>query len=142
MNTRSPAQLYALVVGAILVVVGVVGFFANTSFAVGADVPRAPLFGFLDVNGWHNVVHLVTGAAGLAAFRNPVSARTYALVLGVVYLIVALWGFALGGGVILNLLPVNAADNLLHLVLGILGLAAWALVRRATAAMPRWARRA
>jgi hypothetical protein len=62
MNTRKPAQLYALVVGAILVVAGVVGFFLNASFAVGADVPRAPLFGLLDVNGWHNLVHLVTGA--------------------------------------------------------------------------------
>jgi len=126
-TTRTPAQLYALVVGAVLLGAGILGFFYNSSFAIGDDVPRDAVLGLLDVNAWHNIVHLATGALGLAAFAHAASARAYALGLGVVYLLVAIWGFAIGdGGVILNLIPINAPDNVLHLLLGIGGLAAGA----------------
>lgn len=78
----------------------------------------------LDVNGWHNLVHLATGALGLATFARAASARAYALGLGAVYLVVAIWGFILGGHqVILNLVPINTEDNVLHLLLAFAGLA-------------------
>jgi hypothetical protein len=50
------------------------------------------VFGILDVNAWHNIVHIVTGALGLLMFRT--AAREYALGLGVVYVIVAIWGWS------------------------------------------------
>ena len=126
-STRTPAQLYALLVGATLVGAGVLGFFYNASFATGDDVPRDAVLGILDVNAWHNIVHIATGALGLATFGSAAAARGYALALGAVYLVVALWGFVLGNGeVILNLVPVNTADNALHLLLAIAGLAAGA----------------
>jgi uncharacterized protein DUF4383 len=124
-TTRTPAQLYALVVGAVLAAAGVLGFFYSADF--GTPGATSPVLGILDVNGWHNVVHLATGLLGLAMMASPASARAYAFLLGVVYLVVAVWGFALGGdGVILSVLPVNAADDVLHLALGVLGLAAGA----------------
>ena len=49
------------------------------------------MLGILAVNGWHNIVHLVTGLLGLAAVGY--AARAYALVLGLVYVVVAIWGF-------------------------------------------------
>ncbi len=126
-RNRTPAQLYALVVGGVLVAAGIMGFAYNSSFATGDDVPRDAVLGLLDVNAWHNIVHIATGALGLATFTSIVAARGYALGLGVVYLLVAIWGFALGSGeVILNLIPINTADNLLHLALAIAGLGAGA----------------
>ena len=124
---RTPAQLYALLVGAVLVGAGIMGFFYNSSFDTGGHVPRDAVLGVLDVNAWHNLVHLATGALGLATFASVAAARTYAVGVGVVYLIVAIWGLALGdGGTILGIVPVNTEDNVLHVLLAVTGLAAGA----------------
>jgi hypothetical protein len=70
-------------------------------------------------------VHLLTGLLGLAAAGY--AARQYALGLGLVYVVVAIWGFAIGSGdSILGTVPVNTEDNVLHLILGLTGLAAGA----------------
>jgi hypothetical protein len=122
-QSRTPAQLYALVVGATLVVAGIIGFFYNSTFTSDKSV-HDDVFGILAVNGWHNVVHIVTGALGLLAFGY--AARAYAGGLGVVYIIVAIWGFIIGSGdSILSIVPVNTADNVLHLLIGIAGIAAF-----------------
>ena len=127
MAERSPAQLYAFVFGFVLVAAGIIGFFYEASFAVGDDtlVEREAVLGILDVNGWHNLVHILTGVVGLAAASAYSSSRTYALVLGVVYIAVAVWGFIIGSGdSILSIIPVNTADNVLHLLIGVAGIAA------------------
>ena len=91
----SPARLYALVIGATLVVAGIIGFFYSASFSVD-PVERSAVLGLLDVNGWHNLVHIGSGALGLAV--AGFAARSYALGLGLVYTVVAVWGFAIGDG--------------------------------------------
>ena len=131
MDASSPARLYALLVGGVLTIAGIIGFFYDSSFDTGSALTADAVFGILDVNGWLNVVHIVTGLLGLAAVGY--AARTCALVLGVVYVVVAIWGFAEttnGSGVILDFLPVNTEDNILHLVLGLTGLAAGAATPR------------
>ena len=124
MTGRSPAQSYALVFGVVLVAAGIVGFFYSSDFASPGEVDG--VFGILDVNGWHNVVHIATGALGLVAFASGVSAaRTYAFAIGAVYVIVAVWGFAIGDGQsILGIIPINTEDDILHLLIGISGIAA------------------
>jgi len=77
------------------------------------------------VNGWHNLVHIATGAIGLAVVASYGGSRGYALGLGAVYILVAVLGFIAGNGdEILNLVPVNTEDNFLHLLIGIAGIAA------------------
>jgi len=138
MEGSSPARLYALTVGGVLTVAGIIGFFYNASFAVGDDINASdPVFGLLAVNAWHNIVHILTGVLGLLAAGY--AARTYALGLGLVYLVVAFLGFIdFGSGdlndTILQVIPVNTEDNFLHLALGVLGLAAGAATPRAGAA--------
>lgn len=84
MEQANPARLYALVFGAVLVVAGVIGFFYESTFTSDESV-RDAVFGILEVNGWHNLVHIATGALGLAAFAGGTyAARAYALGLGVV----------------------------------------------------------
>jgi hypothetical protein len=124
----NPARLYALVVGATLLLAGVIGFFYESTFTDDKSV-RDGVFGILDVNGWHNVVHIVTGLAGLAMFRTL--AKEYALGLGVLYVVVAIWGFIVGDGdSILSIIPVNTEDNVLHALIGVTGLAAYAAAMR------------
>ena len=118
----SPAKLYATLVGGVLVVAGIIGFFYSASFGSPGEVDDvAGLFG---VNGWHNLVHVLSGAVGLlvAGF----AARRYAFWLGIAYLGLALWGFVLGGGahLVLGFFPVDTEDNFLHLALGLLGVGA------------------
>ena len=123
MEERSPAQVYALVIGLTLVVAGIIGFFYSSSFGSPGDVDG--VLGILDVNGWHNIVHIASGAVGLLVVGSYRGARAYALGLGVVYLLVTLLGFIAGDGEeILNLIPVNTEDNFLHLLIGIAGIAA------------------
>jgi hypothetical protein len=121
MDAPTPARLYAASVGATLVVAGIVGFFYSASFGSPGQVDDA--FGIFAVNGWVNVLHILTGALGL--LMAGYASRQYALWLGVLYLAIALWGFAIGGGEsIIGLLPVNTANNILHLVIGALGVGA------------------
>jgi Domain of unknown function (DUF4383) len=123
MSDYTPAQLYAAIVGAVLVVAGIIGFFYNSTFTSDTAV-HDDVFGILSVNGWHNVVHIATGALGLLAVGY--AARFYAFGLGVVYIAVAIWGFVLTGSnpSILDVVPVNTADNFLHAALGVLGILA------------------
>jgi hypothetical protein len=132
MTTQTPARLYALVVGAVLLIAGIVGFAYSASFGSPGEVDS--VFGILDVNAWHNIVHVATGALGLLLFRT--AAREYALGLGAVYIVVAIWGFAIGDGEsILGFIPINTEDNILHTVLGVAGIAA-GLATRGEIAQP------
>jgi hypothetical protein len=132
----SPARLYAGGVGATLVVAGIIGFFYSADFGSPGDVDA--VFGILDVNGWHNLVHVLTGALGLFAFSAGVyAARQYALTAGAVYIVVAVWGFVLGSGdSILSIIPVNTGGNVLHLLIGIAGLGAGLATAEARTAAP------
>jgi zinc transporter ZupT len=124
-DASTPARLYAGLVGAVLVVAGIIGFFYNSDFTSNEAI-HDDVLGILSVNGWHNVVHLVTGGLGLLAFLAGARAsRTYALVVGAVYIVVAVWGFIIGSGdSILGIVPINTEDSVLHLILGIVGLGA------------------
>lgn len=122
----TPASLYAGLIGAVLLVAGIIGFFYSASFGSPGNVDA--VLGILDVNAWHNLIHIASGALGLLAFSSgPAASRTYALVFGVVYIVVAIWGFIIGSGeAILGFVPVNTEDNILHVILGVLGVGAYA----------------
>jgi hypothetical protein len=126
---RSPAQTYALVIGATLLVAGIVGFLYTGDFSTG-DATKDPenrdaVFGILDVNGWHNVVHVLTGLAGLAVAGSYAGARAYAITLGGVYFVVALLGIIAGDGdSLFGLLPVNTEDTVLHAAISFTGMLA------------------
>jgi hypothetical protein len=84
------------------------------------------VLGLLGVNGWHNLVHIASGAVGLAVAGSYVNSRLYALGLGVVYIALAFIGFIFvdNPGLLLDLVPLNAEDNVLHLLIGIAGVGA------------------
>jgi heme/copper-type cytochrome/quinol oxidase subunit 3 len=124
MTTRdkTPAQLYSLLFGVTLLVVGVLGFIADSSFGSGTNVNGSDFIIF-EVNGWHNLVHIASGLLGLALWSRRDTARLYALGFGAVYLAVTIWGF-IDGNSVLWLIPVDRADNVLHLLIAATGIAA------------------
>lgn len=101
-------KTYALVLGVILLLVGVVGFaFEDTLLWFG-------------INSVHNWVHILSGILALIAgwAAGGSYARTYNQVFGIVYLLVAILGLA-GVVFVMDLLNLNTADNLLHLAIGL-----------------------
>src|ERR671921_2246070 len=128
----TPAQWYCLLAGLALLLMGILGFLADASFDTGASTDTDRLGnadgalqgdGFLgfEVNAWHNIVHILSGLVLLAAFRRRGPAKAVALAFGVVYALVAIIGL-IDGNDVLGIIPVNAADNILHIALSALGI--------------------
>jgi hypothetical protein len=108
----SPNRLVALVVGAVYVVMGLLGLAASW----GADffAPHGGLLLGVQVNGFHNLVHLAIGAALLACGLSSVGvARSGNALIGAVVLLLALVGLFLVGSPA-NLLALNGAGNVVH----------------------------
>jgi hypothetical protein len=121
---RTPAQWYCLLAGAALLLAGLFGWIADATFdtATGDALQGDSFLGF-EVNGWHNLVHLLSGLVLLAAFAKRKRAKTVALAFGLVYGLVTLIGL-IDGNDIFGLLPINPADNILHLALAAAGVLA------------------
>lgn len=140
--TRSPVQLAALVVGAVFLLVGVLGFvpgvttnFDDLQFA--SHHSDALLLGVFQVSILHNIVHLLFGVAGILMARSVSGARNFLIGGGVVYLLLWLYGMLIDHDSAANFVPVNGADNWLHLLLGIGMLALGFLLTRGRAATTR-----
>ena len=120
-EAASPARLYAAVVGALLFLLGIVGFFYSASFGAPGEVAAA-LAG-LRVNAWLNLLYAALGALGLLLAGT--APRTYALGAGALLTLLGIWGLALDPGAsILGFLPAAGTNEALALALGLLGLLA------------------
>jgi hypothetical protein len=124
---RSAAQWFCLIVGATLVVVGLLGFLAEATFDTSAGGDPGALDGenfvLFEVNGWHNVVHIASGLFLLALAGKHRTARTAALAFGAIYAVVTVVGL-IDGHDVLGVIPVNPADNVLHILLTVAAFAA------------------
>jgi hypothetical protein len=125
--------LFALGFGAIYLLVGLVGFVPpllgeNLQGVMG---PFAGLLlGIFAVNWFHNVAHLLIGIAGLAVYRSFAGSKAYALILGVAYTALFLLGIVSGDvGTLGGLLPLNAPDDVLHLLTALVAFGAYFTAR-------------
>jgi hypothetical protein len=123
-STRTPVRTAALAVSVVFLLVGVLGFipgvtthYGNMTFA--GHQSDAHLLGVFQVSILHNVVHLLFGLAGLALARTASGARLYLIGGGAIYLVLWLYGLVVGQDSSANFVPVNTADDWLHLVLGL-----------------------
>ncbi|HEX6760769.1 MAG TPA: DUF4383 domain-containing protein [Propionibacteriaceae bacterium] len=123
-DTRTHVQKAAAIVGVVFLLVGVLGFipgittnFDDLSFA--GHQSDARLFGLFQVSILHNIVHLLFGIAGLALARTAAQARAYLVFGGAIYLVLFVYGLIVGQESAANFVPMNTADDFLHLILGI-----------------------
>src|ERR671913_1548711 len=119
---RTPAQWYCLLAGIALLLAGIFGFISDSEFDTGDGVQGDLFLGF-EVNAIHNLIHVASGLVLLAASPKRASARAVAIGFGLVYGLVAIIGL-IDGEDVLGLIPVNSADNILHIALSALGLIA------------------
>jgi hypothetical protein len=140
-TARARVQLAAVLVGSAFVLVGILGFIPGvTSHYHGTGgmgfsglKSHAELLGIFRVSVLHNGLHLLLGGAGLVASFKPNWARVYLIVGGVAYLVLFVYGLAIDFDTSANFVPLNTADNWLHLVLAILMVALGVLVGRRSA---------
>jgi hypothetical protein len=119
-HARTPAQWYCILAGLSLLLAGVLGFISDSSFDTGNDLQGDTFLGF-EVNAIHNLIHVASGLVLLAASPKRASAKAVALGFGLVYGLVAVIGL-IDGADVLGLIPVNSADNVLHIALATLGI--------------------
>jgi hypothetical protein len=117
---KTVPEILGLAFGAVYLLIGIIGFFITGFDDFFAHDTNETLLGF-EINGMHNVVHIVIGAAGLVLSRTLAGARTYGWLLAVGY------GAAFVYGLVAtnkdwDFLSLNWADNILHLATAVVGL--------------------
>ena len=120
---RAPVQRAALAVGAVFLAVGLLGFVPGITsnydqLTFAGHHSEAALLGVFNVSILHNLVHLAFGVAGIVLARTFNSARSYLIGGGIVYLLLFVYGLVVDHDSSANFVPVNDADNWLHLLLG------------------------
>jgi hypothetical protein len=107
-------RIVGVVFGAVYLLVGLLGFAVTggvSFFATSGGL----LLGIFEVNPFHNVAHLLIGAAlliaGLASTR---AAKGTNITIGAAYLLLGIVGFFLTG-TMANVLALNTFDHFLHL---------------------------
>ncbi|MFC5997816.1 DUF4383 domain-containing protein [Quadrisphaera sp. GCM10027208] len=121
---RSTLQTAAVVVGVVFLLVGVLGFIPGITtdydtMQFAGHESEAMLLGVFQVSILHNIVHLLFGVAGVAMARTWSGARWFLIGGGVVYLVLWIYGLLVAEESAANFVPLNAADDWLHLVLGV-----------------------
>lgn len=123
-TARTPVQLVAAVVGAVFLVIGVLGFVPGITtgydrLGAAGSGSTAMLLGVFQVSVLHNIVHLLFGVAGLALARTAAGARNFLVGGGIVYAVLWIYGLVIPMDSAADFVPLNPADNWLHLVLAV-----------------------
>lgn len=128
---HTQVNLAATIVAATFLLVGILGFVPGVTTNVGdmqfaGHDSNTELLGVFHVSVLHNLVHLLFGVVGLALARTASGAKWFLIGGGLLYAVVAIYGFAIDKMSDANFLPVNDADDWLHtaLALGMIALGA------------------
>jgi hypothetical protein len=139
----SPIQAASALVGAVFLLVGVLGFIPGITadhdgLRAAGHESNAELLGVFQVSVLHNIVHLLFGAAGIALARTASGARAFLVGGGAIYLVLWLYGLVIDKTSQANFVPLNTADDWLHFVLGAAMVALGVVLgRRRPAGTPR-----
>ena len=101
---------FAMVVGWVLIVVGVLNFFVEPIMVMPV----------------HALIHIVAGALGVWAAKEH--SEGYTMWVGIVGLLLAILGFA-GMTNILGVIDLTTTFNYIHLILGVVGLVVYFMGR-------------
>lgn len=123
-HARTRVQTATVIVAAVFLLVGILGFIpgATTNYdtmTFAGHESDAMLLGVFEVSVLHNIVHLLFGVAGLAMARSASAAMGYLVGGGAVYLALWIYGLVIDHDTAANFVPLNSADNWLHLGLGV-----------------------
>jgi hypothetical protein len=116
------AKTIATAVGAVFLLVGILGFIPGITtdydtMTFADHHSEAKLLGVFEVSVLHNIVHLLFGVAGLAAARKARNVPPFLFGAAAIYLVLTIYGIVIDHDSSANFVPVNSADNWLHLAL-------------------------
>jgi hypothetical protein len=116
------AKAAALAVGGLFLLVGVLGFIPGVTtdydtMKFADHDSGAQLLGVFQVSVLHNVVHLLFGVAGLAAAREARLVPPFLFGSAAIYALLTIYGIVVDKETGANFVPLDSADNWLHLVL-------------------------
>jgi len=139
-NTH-PARMAAKVVAAVFLLVGVLGFVPGITtdydgMTFAGHESTAMLLGIFHVSILHNIVHLLFGIVGFLLARTASGATAFLIGGGAVYLVLWLYGLLIDHDSAANFVPLNTADNWLHLFLGLGMIGLGVALRRTRPARP------
>ncbi|MGH8904666.1 MAG: DUF4383 domain-containing protein [Egibacteraceae bacterium] len=117
---RAPAQSFALIFGAIYVVLGIIGFFV-TGFRPLLGETGSTLLG-IELNVFHNLVHVGVGliAVGAGLYLSPVETQGVNFAIGGFYVLAAVIGYLGALDFLLSADQGYDGDHILHLISGLL----------------------
>jgi hypothetical protein len=120
--TATTLQKAATAVAVVFLVVGVLGFIPGITtnydtMDLAGHQSGPMLLGIFQVSVLHNIVHLLFGIVGLAMARSFSGARAYLIGGGAVYAVLWVYGLVVDDLSPANFVPMNTADDWLHLAL-------------------------
>ncbi len=121
MSTR----YFSLVLGIIFLLIGIAGFvpglLQTPEPAADVEVTQSfgRLMGLFPVNALHNLVHIIFGIWGIAAYRSYTGARGYSKAVAIIYAVLAVMGIIPGLNTTFGLIPLYGHDIWLHAVIAI-----------------------
>jgi hypothetical protein len=120
-------RYFALIFGIIYLLIGILGLIPGlltplTTTGVTLNVLSGNLFGLFPVNILHTLIHLIVGIWGIVAYRTFSASRSYARTIGVIFIVLFIFGLIPGLNVLFGLTPLNGADIWLHLLTGVIAL--------------------
>ena len=104
----------------IAILFGIGFIFAGVAGFLPTFIKDGLLFGYFEVNNVHNMVHMVTGVLAIMASTSYRFTKLFFKLFGLIYTVVAIWGFWNNGD--LYVMHVNMADNILHIVVGVVSI--------------------
>jgi hypothetical protein len=139
-------RYFAAVVGVVYLLVGILGFIPASLSPPGVVGPaegqelavntlHGRLLGLFPVNVLHDLVHVVIGILGIAAYTSFDRARTFARGLAILYAVLTVMGLIPGLNTVFGLVPLYGHDVWLHAVTAaIAAYFGWGAVERTAAA--------
>ncbi|MCK2243433.1 MULTISPECIES: DUF4383 domain-containing protein [unclassified Crossiella] len=121
---RTPVQTAAQLTGLLFLIVGIAGFIPGLTtnieaLAFAGRHSGALLLGVFAVSVLHNLVHLAFGLAALVLARSTRGAALYLIGGGLLLLMLWFYGLVVSDHSPANFLPLNEADDWLHLLLAL-----------------------
>jgi len=114
---------FALVMGLLYIMVGLLGFFPGLVTAPATDAPHMSLdtgygylMGLFPINVLHNLVHLGVGLWGLSAYRSMPGSFGFARGLAIFYGALTIMGLIPGLNTTFGLIPIFGHDVWLHAI--------------------------
>jgi hypothetical protein len=115
MEAGNMIRIFAVLFGIGFIFIGVAGF-SSTFMSDGL------LFKYFEVGTFHNIFHIVSGVLAIMAATSRHYTKWYFIILGLIYGLIAVWGFMWNGDFQVVRIHTNMADNMLYIIIAIIAL--------------------